>query len=94
MVSPYITSFYFNLNFDTQAIPFLFPTSPPIPFGKSYCFTAKSLSLTTTDRWLNNDQAAADSANFMANVKFPGVDEDLTAPGKPWIYYGVRSLPL
>ncbi|KZP11672.1 peptidase S28 [Athelia psychrophila] len=39
-------------------------------------------------RWLNNDQAAADSANFMANVIFPGVDEDLTAPGKPWIYYG------
>ncbi|KAF7973001.1 hypothetical protein HWV62_16374 [Athelia sp. TMB] len=39
-------------------------------------------------RWLNNDQAAADSANFMANVKFPGIDEDLTAPGKPWIYYG------
>ena len=26
----------------------------------------------------------------MANVKFPGIDEDLTAPGKPWIYYGVR----
>lgn len=28
----------------------------------------------------------------MANVKFPGIDEDLTAPGKPWIYYGVRYL--
>ncbi|EMD39912.1 hypothetical protein CERSUDRAFT_81235 [Gelatoporia subvermispora B] len=39
-------------------------------------------------RWLNNDQAAADSANFMANVKFPGIDEDITAPGHPWIYYG------
>ncbi|KZP31567.1 peptidase S28 [Athelia psychrophila] len=39
-------------------------------------------------RWLNNAQAAADSANFMANVKFPGIHEDLTAPGKPWIYYG------
>ncbi|KAJ7617546.1 serine carboxypeptidase S28-domain-containing protein [Mycena polygramma] len=44
----------------------------------------------TTDnlRWLNNDQSAADSANFMANVKFQGIDEDLTAPNTPWIYYG------
>jgi hypothetical protein len=40
--------------------------------------------------WLNNAQAAADSANFMANVKFHGIDEDLTAPNTPWIYYGVR----
>lgn len=48
-------------------------------------------------RWLNNAQSAADSANFMANVKFPGVDEDLTAPNHPWIYYGVCAcavLPL
>ncbi len=41
--------------------------------------------------FLNNDQAAADSANFMKNVKFDGVEEDLTAPGTPWIYYGVRN---
>ena len=40
-------------------------------------------------RWLNNDQAAADSANFMRHVKFEGIDEDLTAPYTPWIYYGV-----
>lgn len=26
----------------------------------------------------------------MANVKFPGIEEDLTAPNTPWIYYGVR----
>ncbi|KAF8446373.1 peptidase S28 [Boletus edulis BED1] len=39
-------------------------------------------------RWLNNDQAAADSANFMSHVKFEGIDEDLTAPRTPWIYYG------
>lgn len=43
-------------------------------------------------RFLNNDQSAADSANFMAKVKFPGVDEDITAPNTPWIYYGVRAL--
>ena len=29
----------------------------------------------------------------MANVKFPGIDEDLTAPGTPWIYYGVCYYP-
>lgn len=40
-------------------------------------------------RWLNNNQAAADSANFMKNVKFKGIDEDLTSPHTPWIYYGV-----
>ena len=43
-------------------------------------------------RWLTNEQAAADSANFMANVKFDGINEDLTAPGTPWIYYGVSIL--
>ncbi|KAJ6508343.1 serine carboxypeptidase S28-domain-containing protein [Mycena sanguinolenta] len=44
----------------------------------------------TTDnlRWLNNAQSAADSANFMAKVRFEGVEEDLTAPNTPWIYYG------
>ena len=25
----------------------------------------------------------------MANVKFDGISEDLTAPHTPWIYYGV-----
>lgn len=38
--------------------------------------------------WLNNDQSAADSANFMKNVKFDGIAQDLTAPSTPWIYYG------
>ncbi|KAH8104535.1 peptidase S28 [Cristinia sonorae] len=44
----------------------------------------------TTDalRFLNNSQSLQDSANFMANVKFAGVDEDVTAPNHPWIYYG------
>ncbi|KAF8236003.1 hypothetical protein L208DRAFT_1253713 [Tricholoma matsutake] len=46
----------------------------------------------TTDslQWPNNEQAAADSANFISNVQFDGIDEDLTAPGMPWIYYGVH----
>lgn len=45
----------------------------------------------TTDalRFLNNNQSAADSANFMANVKFDEIKDDLTSPGTPWIYYGV-----
>src|SRR5712675_923533 len=30
----------------------------------------------------------------MRNVKFEGIDEDLTAPNTPWIYYGVRVLSL
>ena len=53
---------------------------------------ARSLQvkLNLLDRFLNNAQSAADSANFMANVKFDGIDEDLTAPNHPWIYYGVR----
>ncbi|TDL22164.1 peptidase S28 [Rickenella mellea] len=54
-------------------------------YGKSipvYNFSTDSM------RWLNNAQSAADSANFMANVKFEGIDSDLTAPGTPWIYYG------
>jgi hypothetical protein len=51
-----------------------------------------SFDICKTFSWLNNEQAAADSANFMANVKFDGIDEDLTAPGTPWIYYGVGPL--
>lgn len=27
----------------------------------------------------------------MTHVKFEGIDQDLTAPGTPWIYYGVCS---
>ncbi|KAI0703405.1 peptidase S28 [Cytidiella melzeri] len=44
----------------------------------------------TTDslRWLNNKQALADSANFMARVEVPGLSVNITAPGTPWIYYG------
>ncbi|TFK23063.1 peptidase S28 [Coprinopsis marcescibilis] len=39
-------------------------------------------------RWLNNAQSAADSANFMKNVQFDSIQEDITAPNTPWIYYG------
>ncbi|OSX59888.1 hypothetical protein POSPLADRAFT_1183590 [Postia placenta MAD-698-R-SB12] len=55
-----------------------------------YYGTSMPVENLTTDslRWLNNDQAAADSAYFMSNVKFTGIEEDLTAPNAPWIYYG------
>ncbi|KAL1702481.1 serine carboxypeptidase S28-domain-containing protein [Schizophyllum commune] len=55
-----------------------------------YYGETKPVQNLTTDslRFLTNEQSAADSANFMANVKFDGIDEDLTAPGTPWIYYG------
>ncbi|KAJ3552182.1 hypothetical protein NM688_g4286 [Phlebia brevispora] len=44
----------------------------------------------TTDslRWLNIEQSLADSANFLKNVQIPGISEDITSPGRPWIYYG------
>ena len=50
---------------------------------------AHSLNIAVPLRWLSNEQAAADSANFIDNVTFPGFPADLTAPGTPWIYYGV-----
>lgn len=57
-----------------------------------YGLSIPVLNLTTDAlRFLNNNQSAADSANFMATVKFPGIGEDLTAPATPWIYYGVSQ---
>ncbi|KAF8628659.1 hypothetical protein AX15_003790 [Amanita polypyramis BW_CC] len=54
-------------------------------YGESFA----TQNLTTDSlRFLNNEQALADSANFMAKVKFANISEDLTAPKTPWIYYG------
>ncbi|KAJ6540744.1 peptidase S28, partial [Mycena capillaripes] len=40
-------------------------------------------------RWLTTDQSIADIAYFAQHVSVPGhEDEDLTAPGRPWIIYG------
>ncbi|KAJ7215370.1 extracelular serine carboxypeptidase-like protein [Mycena pura] len=40
-------------------------------------------------RWLTTDQSIADYAYFAQHVSVPGhEDEDLTAPGRPWIIYG------
>ncbi|GJJ10727.1 hypothetical protein Clacol_004954 [Clathrus columnatus] len=46
---------------------------------------------TDSMRWLTNEQALADSANFMRNVnitKATGIPGDFIAPNRPWIYYG------
>ncbi|KAH9957380.1 serine carboxypeptidase S28-domain-containing protein [Lactifluus volemus] len=55
-------------------------------------YYGKSVSVqnfsTDSLRWLNNEQALEDSANFMRNVKFENIDENLTARKTPWIYYG------
>ncbi|KAF9031430.1 peptidase S28 [Panaeolus papilionaceus] len=61
-----------------------------IPNSNSNLGSSVPVANFTTDslRFLNNAQAAADSANFMRNVRFAGIAEDLTAPGTPWIYYG------
>ncbi|KAH9966162.1 serine carboxypeptidase S28-domain-containing protein [Lactifluus volemus] len=46
-------------------------------------------------RWLNNEQALEDSANFMRNVKFENVNENLTARKTLdilwWSYAGART---
>ncbi|KAF7344761.1 Alpha/beta-Hydrolase [Mycena venus] len=40
-------------------------------------------------RWLTTDQSIADIAYFAQHVSIPShEDEDLTAPGRPWIIYG------
>ncbi|GJJ09250.1 hypothetical protein Clacol_003472 [Clathrus columnatus] len=42
-------------------------------------------------RWLTNDQAFADSANFLQHVNLTtstGIQGDFTAPKRPYIYYG------
>ncbi|KDN42721.1 hypothetical protein K437DRAFT_257745 [Tilletiaria anomala UBC 951] len=53
--------------------------SPPGPYWDSDAM-----------RFLNNTQALEDSANFVRQIKFPGVEEDLTGgPNKTrWISYG------
>jgi hypothetical protein len=39
-------------------------------------------------RFLSTEQSLAEIDYFARNVKFEGVEEDLTAPNTPWIVYG------
>jgi hypothetical protein len=55
-------------------------------YGNSYPVSDLS---TDNLRWLTTDQSIADIAYFAQHVVVPGhEDEDLTAPGRPWIVYG------
>jgi hypothetical protein len=54
-------------------------------YGKS--FPVKDLS-TKNLRFLSTEQALAEVDYFAKNVKFEGIDADLTAPNTPWVVYG------
>ncbi|KAJ4363900.1 hypothetical protein N0V83_009352 [Neocucurbitaria cava] len=54
-------------------------------YGKSFPvpdLTTKNL------RFLSTEQALAEIDYFARNVKFEGIDSDLTAPNTPWVVYG------
>ncbi|KAF1846095.1 serine peptidase-like protein [Cucurbitaria berberidis CBS 394.84] len=54
-------------------------------YGKSF----PTSDLTTKNlRFLSTEQALAEIDYFARNVKFEGVDADLTAPKTPWVVYG------
>ncbi|EAT91563.2 hypothetical protein SNOG_00068 [Parastagonospora nodorum SN15] len=54
-------------------------------YGKSFPVD----DLTTKNmRFLSTDQALAEIDYFARNVKFEGIDADLTAPNTPWVVYG------
>lgn len=54
-------------------------------YGKSFPVP----DLTTDNlRFLTTEQALAEVDYFARNVKFEGIDADLTAPNTPWVVYG------
>ncbi|PVH94767.1 hypothetical protein DM02DRAFT_645734 [Periconia macrospinosa] len=54
-------------------------------YGTSHPF----LNVTTPNlRFLSTEQSLAEIDYFARNVKFEGIDADLTAPKTPWIVYG------
>lgn len=54
-------------------------------YGKSFPVP----DLTTKNmRFLSTEQALAEINFFAKNVKFEGIDADLTAPNTPWVVYG------
>jgi len=54
-------------------------------YGKS--FPVEDLT-TKNMRFLSTEQSLAEIDYFARNVKFEGVDADLTAPNTPWVVYG------
>lgn len=54
-------------------------------YGTSHPF----LNVSTANlRFLSTEQSLAEIDYFARNVKFDGIDADLTAPNTPWIVYG------
>ncbi|KAJ4299538.1 hypothetical protein N0V90_004784 [Kalmusia sp. IMI 367209] len=54
-------------------------------YGESFPYPNVSLE---NLRFLSTEQALAEVDYFARNVKFDGIDADLTAPNTPWIVYG------
>jgi hypothetical protein len=54
-------------------------------YGQSFPF---STSTTDNLRFLTTEQTIADNAFLAQHAVFPGIAEDLRAPGTPWILYG------
>jgi hypothetical protein len=54
-------------------------------YGTSFPFDTVSVP---NLRFLTTEQSLAEINYFARNVKFDGIDEDLTAPNAPWIAYG------
>jgi len=54
-------------------------------YGESFPFS----NITVENlRFLSTEQALAEVDYFARNVKFPGINADLTAPKTPWVVYG------
>ena len=54
-------------------------------YGESFPYPNTALE---NLRFLSTEQALAEVDYFARNVKFEGIDEDLTAPNTPWVVYG------
>ncbi|KAF1978996.1 serine peptidase-like protein [Bimuria novae-zelandiae CBS 107.79] len=54
-------------------------------YGESFPYPTTSLE---NLRFLSTEQALAEVDYFARNVKFDGIDADLTAPNTPWVVYG------
>jgi hypothetical protein len=54
-------------------------------YGESYPFNSSTVDQLA---YLTQEQTIADNQYFAAHVRFPGINEDLTAPKTPWILYG------
>jgi hypothetical protein len=60
-----------------------------LTYASYYGTSFPTLDISTENlRFLSTEQALAEVDYFARNVKFEGIDADLTAPKTPWIVYG------